>query len=118
MRSSVSPRSGRVTKLALCALCASVADFSVSLWQGSCRTRAVHRAGSRSSGCNRRGSPGAARAWVGSRPYLTRRDEATARADAEAYDALVARRERREPVAYITGVGNSGTSSSSSPPRS
>ena len=36
--------------------------------------------------------------------YLTRRDEATAPADAEAYDALVTRRERREPVAYITGV--------------
>ena len=36
--------------------------------------------------------------------YLTRRDEATAPADADAYDALVTRRERREPVAYITGV--------------
>ena len=35
--------------------------------------------------------------------YLTRRDESLAPDAAAAYEALVARRERREPVAYITG---------------
>lgn len=35
--------------------------------------------------------------------YLTRRDEPVSAADAAAFDAVVARRERREPVAYITG---------------
>ncbi len=35
--------------------------------------------------------------------YLTRRDEPVAQADAAAYEEVVARRERREPVAYIVG---------------
>ena len=35
--------------------------------------------------------------------YLTRRNESLAPDAAAAYEALVARRERREPVAYITG---------------
>lgn len=35
--------------------------------------------------------------------YLTRRDEPVSAADAAAFDDVVARRERREPVAYITG---------------
>ena len=34
--------------------------------------------------------------------YLTRRDDPIAEADRRRYDELAARRERREPVAYIT----------------
>ena len=36
--------------------------------------------------------------------YLTRRDDPIAEPDRRRYDELAARRERREPVAYITGV--------------
>ena len=91
--------------LRLRSLCASVAKPSVPLWQAviAARERFI-RAGipPDQAAIDAEVLARHAREWDRA-TYLTRRDEPLAPDAAAGYEALVARRERREPVAYITG---------------